>query len=112
MAGSAWRELLLLLDSGTNVPFLYDPRKYIAPELLVTLPISGRSIDGRERAFAALPPQDIEIDTLTCHRLSFVTLIGNDRYIPKLKIDGLLPTDVFRSIYISYADGFVVLQPW
>jgi hypothetical protein len=112
IAGSAWRELLLLLDSGTNVPFLYEPRKYIPPELLVTLPLRGRSIDGRERAFAVLPPQDILIDTVTCHRLSFVTLIGNDHYVPKLKIDGLLTTSVFRSVYISYADRFVVLEPW
>jgi Aspartyl protease len=112
LSGSGTRQLLLLLDSGTNVPFLYDPDKYLAPNLFVSVPLRGRSIDGTERAFAVLPPQDMRIATLICHRLSFVTLTGNDRHAPKIQVDGLLTTALFRRVYISYADRFVVLEPW
>jgi hypothetical protein len=29
-----------------------------------------------------------------------------------VEVDGLLPTVLFRRVYISYADRFVVLEPW
>jgi len=57
----ATRQLLLLLDSCTNAPFLYDPGKYLAPGLSVSAPLHNRSADGVERAFAVLPPQDMQI---------------------------------------------------
>jgi hypothetical protein len=113
LSGSGTRQLLVLLDSGTNVPFLYNPGKYLALESFVRTPRRGRSIDGVERAFAVLPPQDMRIGTLICHRVSFVTPAGNkDRYTPKIQVDGLLTTGLFRRVYISYADRFVVLEPW
>jgi hypothetical protein len=113
LSGSGTRRLLLQLDSGTNVPFLYDPGKYLALELFVRTPRRGRSIDGVERAFAVLPPQDLRIGNHICHQISFVTPAGNkNRYTPKIQVDGLLTTGLFRRVYISYADRFVVLEPW
>jgi hypothetical protein len=113
LSGSGTRQLLLLLDSGTNVPFLYDPGKYLALESFVRTPRRGRSIDGVERAFAVLPPQDLRIGNHICHQISFVTPAGNkNRYTPKIQVDGLLATGLFRRVYISYADRFVVLEPW
>ena len=29
-----------------------------------------------------------------------------------MEVDGLLLTVLFRRVYISYADRFVVLEPW
>jgi hypothetical protein len=96
LSGSGTRQLLVLLDSGTNAPFLYDPGKYLALESFVRTPRRGRGIDGVERAFAVLPPQDMRIGTLICHRMSFVTPTGNkDRYTPKIQVDGLLTTALF-----------------
>ena len=113
LSGSGTRQLLLLLDSGTNVPFLYDPGKYLALELFVRTPRRGSSIDGAQRAFAVLPPQDLRIGNHICHQISFVTPAGNkNRYTPKIQVDGLLTTGLFRRVYISYADRFVVLEPW
>jgi hypothetical protein len=113
LSGSGTRQLLLLLDSGTNVPFLYDPGKYLALELFVRTPRRGSSIDGAQRAFAVLPPQDLRIGNHICHQISFLTPAGNqNRYTPKIQVDGLLTTGLFRRIYISYADRFVVLEPW
>ena len=106
------RQLLLLLDSGTNVPFLYDPGKYLAPGLSASAPLRNRSADGVERAFTVLPPQDMQIGMLTFRQISFVTLADTGKDLPKVEVDGLLPTVLFRRAYISYADRFVVLDPW
>ena len=112
LSGSGIRQLLLLLDSGTNVPFLYDPGKYLAPGLSVSAPLRNRGADGVERAFTVLPPQDMQIGILAFRQISFVTLAGTGRDVPKVGVDGLLPTVIFRRVYISYADRFVVLEPW
>ena len=112
LSGSGIRQLLLLLDSGTNAPFLYDPGKYLAPGLSVSAPLRNRGADGVERAFTVLPPQDMQIGILAFRQISFVTLAGTGNDVPKIGVDGLLPTVLFRRVYISYADRFVVLEPW
>jgi hypothetical protein len=112
LSGGGIRQLLLLLDSGTNVPFLYNPGKYLAPGLSVSAPLRNRSADGVERAFTVLPPQDMQIGILAFRQISFVTLADTGKHVPKVEVDGLLPTVLFRRVYISYADRFVVLEPW
>ena len=111
LSGIPGRPLLQLLDSGTNVPLLYDSGKDMAGGFSVSAPIRDHGPDGAERAFAVLPPQDMQIGTLTFHRISFVTPVTR-KDIPKLEVDGLLPTAIFRCVYISYADHFVVLETW
>ena len=111
LSGISGRPLLQLLDSGTNVPLLYDSAKDIAGGFSVSTPIRDRGPDGAERVFAVLPPQDMQIGTLTFHQISFVTPAAR-KDIPKIEVDGLLPTAIFRCVYISYADRFVVLEPW
>jgi hypothetical protein len=54
----------------------------------------------------------MKIGTLTFHQISFITPAAASGGIPKVNVDGLLPTTLFRSVYISYADRFVVLEPW
>jgi hypothetical protein len=112
LSGIPGRPLLQLLDSGTNVPLLYDSRKDMAGGFSVSAPIRDRGPDGVERVFAVLPPQDMQIGTLTIHQISFVTPAAARKDIPKVEVDGLLPTAIFRRVYISYADRFVILEPW
>jgi hypothetical protein len=111
LSGTGTRPLLLKIDSGTNVPFLYDPAKYLAPALSANAPLRGRSADGVERTFTVLPPQNMQIGTLTYHQISFVTLAGRGN-ASRVELDGLLPTGLFRRVFISYADHFIVLVPW
>jgi hypothetical protein len=112
LSGIPGRPLLQLLDSGTNVPLLYDSGKDMAGGFSVSAPIHDRGPDGVERVFAVLPPQDMQIGTLTFHQISFVTPAATRKDIPKVEVDGLLPTAIFRRVYISYADRFVILEPW
>jgi hypothetical protein len=111
LSGIPGRPLLQLLDSGTNVPLLYDSGKDMAGGFSVSARIRDRGPDGAERVFAVLPPQDMKIGTLTFRQISFVTPVTR-KDMPKLEVDGLLPTAIFRCVYISYVDRFVVLEPW
>jgi hypothetical protein len=111
LSGIAARPLLQLLDSGISVPLLYDPGKEIAAGFSVNAPIRDQGPDGVERVFDVLPPQEIKIGTLALHQISFVALKGAGKDVPKVGVDGLLPTSLFRRVYISYADRFVVLEP-
>ncbi len=110
LSGIAGRPILQLLDSGTNFPILYDSGKGTAGGFYVHAPIHDRGPDGADRVFSVLPPQDMEIGTLAFHQISFLGLTVTDT--PKVAVDGLLPTALFRRIYISYTDRFVVLEPW
>jgi len=105
------RPLLLKLDSGTNVPFLFDPDKYMDLGLSQGASMHGLSADGVQRRFSALPPQDLKIGRRTLSQVALVKLANQGKNLPKGEVDGLLPTNLFRSIYISYADHFVVLDP-
>ena len=112
LSGIPARPLLQLLDSGTNVPLLYDSGKDMAGGFHGSAPIRDRGPDGVERVFAVLPPQDMKIGTLVFHRICFVTPVATGKDVPKVEVDGLLPTALFRRVYISYADRFAVLEPW
>jgi predicted aspartyl protease len=112
LSGVTARPLLQLLDSGANFPILYNSDREVAGGFFVHAPIRDRGPDGVERVFAVLPPQDMEIGTLAFHQISFVSLVGTEKDVPKVEVDGLLPTALFRRVYISYADRFVVLEPW
>jgi hypothetical protein len=54
----------------------------------------------------------MQIGILAFRQISFVTLADTGKDVPKVAVDGLLPTVLFRRVYISYADRFVVLEPW
>jgi hypothetical protein len=110
LSGIAGRPILQLLDSGTNFPILYDSGKEMAGGFYVHPPIHDRGPDGVDRVFAVLPPQDMEIGTLAFHQIPFLGLTVTDT--PKVAVDGLLPTALFRSVYISYSDRFLVLEQW
>jgi len=112
MPGSGIRPLLLKLDSGSNVTFIYDPDKCLALGLQKGARLQGNSADGVQRGFALLPPQDMQIGKHTLPLVPLVRLAVNGRDIPAHEVDGLLTTGLFRSVYISYADRFVVLEPW
>ena len=112
LSGIPARSLLLLLDSGISNPLLYDVGKDIAGGFSASAPIRDRGPDGIERVFSILPPQEMEVGSLTFHRISFITPAVTRKDVPKVEVDGLLPTVLFRRLYISYADRFVVLEPW
>jgi Aspartyl protease len=104
--------LSLKLDSGSDAPFLYDPAKYLNLGVSGSPLFQGQNADGIVRTFALLPSQDVRIGDVVLPRISFATLLGANHGGSTREVDGLLPTRLFRSVYIGYADRFVVLVPW
>ena len=105
------RPLLLKLDSGSNVMFVFDPDNCLDLGLFKGASMHGEGADGVQRGYSALPPQDLKIGTRTLQQIPLVRLAHKGRNVPAGEVDGLLPTSLFRSMYISYADRYVVLEP-
>ena len=105
------RPVRLKLDSGSNTPFLYGPSQYLAIGLSRGASWHGREADGTQRAFVALPLQDVKIGPLELSKVSFLTLAGVQKDPRASNFDGLLTTGLFKRILICHTDHFVVLDP-
>jgi hypothetical protein len=71
----------------------------------------GSGADGNQHVFSALPPQEVKIGSLALPSVTFFTLAYTRKDSGPTKFDGLLTTDLFRRVFISHADHFVVLEP-
>jgi len=105
------RPVRLLLDSGTNSPVLYNTSQYMALPLSQGLPLRGNGVDGAQRIFLALPPQDVKIGSLELSRVPFFTLAGAQKDARIKGFDGVLPAGLFRRVFIDHADHFAILEP-
>lgn len=109
LSGMPERPQLLLLDSGANVPLLWNARHAVAAEPAISKGfVSGHAFS----QFTRLPPQDIRVGALTVHHVTFTNLAASPKDVPKIQGDGLMPTAQFRRTYINYSDRYVVLEPW
>jgi hypothetical protein len=106
------RPVRLLLDSGTNTAILYNTSQFIVLRFLHNVPLRESGLDGAQRIVSALPPQDVEIGSLELRGVPFFSLVGVQKDALVKGFDGVLPTELFRRVFITYADRFVVLDPW
>jgi predicted aspartyl protease len=112
VSGIADRALLLELDSGMDVPLLFESGKQLPRVQTFAADQGRREADEVAQAFAVLTPQDIRVGGHFFRQISFVTPVAAGKEIPvKPDVDGVLPTALFRSAFLSYADGFAVLEP-
>jgi Aspartyl protease len=112
LSGFGERQLLLTLDSGANASFLFNHAVNLAPGLRPTRQRNGYGADGVKRGFSILPPQSMQIGSLNIQQVSFAAPADSGENTLTSRQDGLLATAVFRRVFISYADRFVVLEPW
>ena len=112
LSGFAARQLLLTLDSGANASFLFKHAVNPTPALLEAGQKNGYGGDGVKREFSILPPQSMRIGSLNIQKVSFAVPAGSGENALTSREDGLLTTVLFRRVFISYADRFVVLDPW
>ena len=112
LSGFGMRQLLLMLDSGANASFLFNHAVNLAPGLRQTRQRDGYGADGVKRGFSILPPQSVQIGSLNIQQVSFAAPADSGENALTSKEDGLLATVLFRRVFISYADRFVVLEPW
>ena len=107
----ATRPVRLMLDSGTNAPILYNTSQYMAFPLSQSTSLHGSSVDGRQRLFSALPPQDLKIGSLTLSGVTLYSLGAAQQDARAKGFDGVLTTGLFRRVFIEHADHFAVLEP-
>jgi Aspartyl protease len=112
LSGFGGRRLLLTLDSGANAPYLFNHAVNLAPGLLEPGQRDGYGVDGVKRKFSILSPQSMQIGSLKIQLVSFAAPADSGENALTSKDDGLLATVLFRRVFISYADRFVVLDPW
>jgi hypothetical protein len=112
LSGFGARQLLLTLDSGANASFLFNHAVNLAPGLRQTRQRDGYGADGVKRGFSILPPQSMQIGSLNIPHVSFAAPADSRENELTSQQDGLLTTVLFRRVFISYADRFVVLDPW
>jgi Aspartyl protease len=105
------RPARLVLDSGAQAPILYNTSQYMALQLSHNVFLRGSGVDGEQRIFSALPPQDMKIGSLQLSRVPFFSLAGVQKDARVKGFDGVLPTGLFRRVFIDYADHFAVLEP-
>jgi hypothetical protein len=110
LSGAGSRQVLLQLDSGSDGPVLYQTRGESRLPLLDRATLRSGSASAAERAFAALPPQDLRIGGRTVSQVPFVTPMSVGDDVPKRAEDGLLPTVMFLRVFISGTGHYVVLE--
>jgi len=98
------RPVRLKLDSGANVPFLYDPS-------LLDIPQGGKRPVAGSR-YAALPAQTMKIGGVEVNHVSFITLAGAQKDKRTSDFDGLLTMGLFKRVFIDHVDHFAVLEAW
>jgi hypothetical protein len=106
------RMLRLQLDSGINSPLLYGAGEDLRPGQLAGAPLRSRGTDGAEHAFAVLVSQDVQVGPHSLHQVQFVMPMTSGKNLPIADVDGLLPTMLFRRVYVSYSSHYVVLESW
>jgi hypothetical protein len=112
LSGFGARQLLLTLDSGANASFLFNHAVNLAPGWRQIRQRDGYGADGVKRGFSILPPQSMQVGSFNIPQVSFAVPAKSGENALTSKEDGLLTTVLFRRVFISYADHFVVLDPW
>lgn len=106
------KPILLQLDSGSDGPILYPGSRQPEVQALVhSAALQGGNATSAQRAFAIVPPQNIQIGNRILSRISFVTPVSVTKNLPTQYEDGLLPTVLFQRVFISGGDHFVIFDP-
>ena len=111
LSGMRKESLLLILDSGVNVPLLYPSQGTAHLVNAATAPLKSRGTDGVEHGFALLARQEVQVGPHILREIPFVMPVSTTANAPRPEMDGLLPTALFQLVYINYAHHYAVLEP-
>jgi len=106
------RPVRMKLDSGANTSFLYDASEVLAIGAYRGASWHGAGANGTQRAFSALPAQDVKIGTVQLSKVGFITSTGVKKDSRTSDFDGLLAMGLFRRVFMNHAEHYVVLEPW
>jgi hypothetical protein len=112
LSGIENRQVLLQLDSGSDGPILYPSSDEAERGILKQATRRRGNASNAQQAFADLPPQEMRIGARTVSQAHFVTPVNAGLNIPARDEAGLIPTILFKRVYINHADHFAVIEPW
>ncbi len=104
--------VLLRLDSGSNSALLYAAQSRVLRASVSRAAVLKRVVNGVEQGFAVLPAQDIVVGACPVRQMSFVIPMNGVGSGPSPREDGLLPTNAFERVFISYSKNYAALDPW
>jgi|SRR5579859_1027510 len=103
--------VLFRLDSGTNAPVIYGGGQPSLRLDWANAQILKRFVNGVEQDFAVLPPRNVSLGRETIKQVIFVQTMNSIGAVPQAREDGVLPTQMFRSVFVSYTNQFAILDP-
>ena len=62
-------------------------------------------------ALTVLPSEEVRIGSRVLREIAFLVPAGAGRRVIGAGEDGLLPTALFKRVFISYSDHFVIFDP-
>jgi hypothetical protein len=102
---------LFRLDSGCNVPLIYGGRSQPLDIFSRNTQILKRVVDGVEQQFAVLPPRDVSFGGDNVLQMTFMQPMNSIGAVSPTREDGLMPTQVFQRVFVSYKNQFAILDP-
>jgi hypothetical protein len=112
LSGTGKQPILLQLDSGSDGPILYPGSEQPEVQALVhAATLQGGSATSAQRAFAVVPPQNMQIGNRVLSHISFVTPVFVAKNLPSQHEEGLLPTVLFQRVFISGTGHFAIFDP-
>lgn len=103
--------VLFRIDSGTNVPVIYEEGKQSLGPATANVRILKRFVNGKEQDFAVLPPKNVSVGRDTFRQVTFVQPMNSIGAVHQAREDGVLPTILFRRMFVSYSNQFAILDP-
>jgi hypothetical protein len=103
--------MVLRVDSGASVPMIYVNHLGAGAWAQRNNPRLRRVAGNASEALTMLPAQDVRIGTHLLRDVAFVTPLETRKEVSFAGEDGLLPVMLFKRVFISYADRFVVFDP-
>jgi hypothetical protein len=103
--------VLFRLDSGSNAPVIYGGGKPSLRLARANDQILKRFVNGIEEDFAILPPTHVSVGRETIRHVIFVQTMNSIGAVYQAREDGVLPTIMFRRLFVSYINQFAIIDP-
>lgn len=105
--GKGSHDAVLKLDCGGDAPVLFSAKAPLAADSGDV----GTTVAEGEIRFARLAPQDVQIGRSRLRQVVFFTPADEHASVRSTGEDGLLPTSLFRRVFISNHKHYVILNP-
>ena len=105
------RATTLRLDSGTNIAFLNAGHLEAPFWKQMQSAKQCAVMSGAQVPVTNMPPQDLRVGTRWLRGVAFMTPVRTRNTVTIPGEDGLLPTNLFKRVFISHGSHFVIFEP-